>query len=111
MPHRYAIIGLPDCPCMLLGVAVDYRQSSRKWSGLMNALAAALIGLVHEAGQFAELREIISQPRQRPERMPYAAMSVAANHARERPNSKVIRMCACFVVVEIIARHCKAKIM
>jgi hypothetical protein len=29
--------------------------------GPMNALAAALMGLVHEAGQFAQLREIIAQ--------------------------------------------------
>jgi len=31
--------------------------------GPMNALAAGLIGLVHEAGQFAQLREIIAQAR------------------------------------------------
>jgi hypothetical protein len=29
--------------------------------GPMNALAAALMGLVHEAGQFAQLRDIIAQ--------------------------------------------------
>ena len=34
-----------------------------EWVGPMNAVAAYLLGLVHETGQFAQLREIIAQAR------------------------------------------------